>query len=127
MKLQLRHGLLFHSVCIRHKGNELEINDILIDTGSASTVISIDALSSIGIQPKPDDIIRTIRGVGGTEAVFSRKMDYIQVDNRKIEGFEIEIAGMDYGFDINGVLGTNFLIPSGAILNLRNLSIDYID
>ncbi len=28
---------------------------------------------------------------------------------------------MDYGFEINGILGMNFLINSGAIINLKGM------
>lgn len=32
---------------------------------------------------------------------------------------------MDYGFDINGIVGMNFLRQAGAVLNLRDLTLDY--
>jgi hypothetical protein len=41
--------------------------------------------------------------------------------------FEIEVGGMDYGFEINGILGMDFLLRAGAILNLRELSLEFFD
>jgi len=32
---------------------------------------------------------------------------------------------MDYGFTIDGILGMDFLISTGAILNLRDLTLGY--
>jgi len=32
---------------------------------------------------------------------------------------------MDYGFEINGILGMDFLLQTGAIINLRDLSLDF--
>jgi hypothetical protein len=89
------------------------LDNILLDTGSALTVISIDVLSDIGIKPEPTDIIRTIRGVDGTEAVFGRFVDYIKVDTFKIEKFEIEVAGMD------------FLFSAGAIIDLHTIELNF--
>ena len=39
--------------------------------------------------------------------------------------FQVDIGGMDYGFDINGILGTDFLIQSGAILDLHDTTITF--
>jgi len=49
------------------------------------------------------DVLYTIRGVGGTEAVFSRRIDRLQLGDREVVDFEVEIGGMDYGFEINGI------------------------
>ncbi|GAB4398787.1 MAG: hypothetical protein OHK0052_21980 [Anaerolineales bacterium] len=39
--------------------------------------------------------------------------------------FEIEVGGMDYGFDMNGILGMDFLLGIGAILDLSQLQITF--
>jgi len=39
--------------------------------------------------------------------------------------FEIEIGGMDYGFEINGILGMDFIIRAKAIINLAEMRIDF--
>jgi hypothetical protein len=66
-----------------------------------------------------------LRGIGGHEMVFNRRIDRLQVGERALAQFAIEIAGMDYGFEINGILGMNFLREAGAVLNLRDLTLDY--
>ena len=43
--------------------------------------------------------------------------------NLEVEDFEIEIGLMDYGFEIDGILGMDFLIEVGAILNLERLEV----
>lgn len=35
----------------------------------------------------------------------------------------IEVGVMDYGFDINGILGMDFLIETGAIIDLARMEI----
>ncbi len=74
-----------------------------------------------------EDLLFTIRGVGGTEVVFTRKIDYLQLGEHKLSNFDVEIGGMDYGFEINGILGMDFLRRTGAIINLRELRIDFTE
>jgi hypothetical protein len=44
MKLVLRESLLFTSLTLAYRGARLEIDDILVDTGSSTTLLSIDAV-----------------------------------------------------------------------------------
>jgi hypothetical protein len=125
MQLTLRDDLLFASVKVAYRGAEIEIQDMLVDTGSASTMFATDIVAQIGIIPEPQDILRMIRGVGGTEVVFTRQVDCLQVGQESIEQFRIEVGGMDYGFRINGILGTDFLVKAGAIINLRTLRLEF--
>lgn len=71
MQLLLRYGLPFTTVTISYGGATIDIPDILVDTGSGSTILSADILGPIGITPLPEDTLSTIRGVGGNEVVFS--------------------------------------------------------
>jgi hypothetical protein len=45
------------------------MENVLLDTGSASCIFSTDRLLEAGIYLKPTAHIRRIRGVGGEEAV----------------------------------------------------------
>ena len=125
MQLIRRYDLPFTSVSISYRGSTIEIPQVLVDTGSASTVISADLVDSIGIFPLPDDRIVTIRGVGGSEVVFRRRVDCLQVGEKKLTNFELEVGGMDYGFEINGILGMDFLAEAKAIINLHTMSLTF--
>ena len=116
--LVLRHSLPFLSIRLHHERQVLEISGVLVDTGSASTVVSADSVFEIGITPRPQDRLRTLRGIGGTETVFTRTIDRLGVGDLAIDGMEIEVGGMDYGFEIRGILGMDFLLRTGAILDL---------
>jgi len=126
MRLTLRDNLPFVTATIAYKGSAIAVPHVLIDTGSARTIFAADIVTRIHISPAPGDILYTILGVGGAEVVFSRQVDSIQVGDRQLSQFEIEVGGMDYGFDINGILGMDFLRQAGAILNLAELSIDFV-
>jgi len=127
MQLVLKDNLPFLSVKVGNDGKSTVISDVLLDTGSASTIISADYLNVIGIQPSPEDVLNTIRGIGGVEVVFVRKVEFLEVGERKVLNFEIEVGGMDYGFKINGILGMDFLTESGAIIDLHEMSLDFRD
>ena len=57
--------------------------------------------------------------------VFSRKVDQIEIGERRLKSFEIEIGAMEYGFEINGILGMDFLTKAKAIINLHELKIEF--
>lgn len=125
MQLVLKDNLPFTSVFIGYRGSEIEISNILIDTGSASSIFSSDIVENIHIVPSPHDTLQIIRGIGGTEVVFKRRVDFLKIGEHSLPNFEIEIGGMDYGFKIHGILGMDFLIESGAIINLKKMQIQF--
>ncbi len=125
MQLNLRDGLAFISVVVTYAGKTCVIPDVIVDTGSAATMFSADQLVALDIAPEPDDVLYTIRGVGGTEVVFSRKMSCLQIGSREVTDFEIEVGGMDYGFTVSGILGMDFLLQTGAILDLEHLELSF--
>ncbi len=126
MRFTLRDNLPFVTVTLAYRGVSVMVPHVLIDTGSARTIFSFDIVSGIQITPTPEDILYAIRGVGGMETVFSRMVDYIQVGEHQLPQFEIEVGGMDYGFDIQGILGMDFLRQARAVLNMADLSMDFV-
>lgn len=125
MQLSLQDNLPFVAVTIAHGGKKIEIPNVLIDTGSGGTLFSADAVATIGIAPQSEDILRHVHGVGGSEVVFMRKVELLQVGDYSYRGFEIEVGGMDYGFDIRGILGMDFLLAAGAQIDLERLTIEF--
>ena len=125
MKLRLKDSLPFVTLTVWHKGETARISAVLVDTGSASTILAADSLIPIGIEPSPDDPLHTIRGVGGIEVVYLHKVDYLEVGESKVAEFEIEVGGMDYGFEINGILGMDYLKTSGAIIDLHEMQVNF--
>jgi hypothetical protein len=49
----------------------------------------------------------------------------VSIEAQTVTDFEIEVGGMNYGFDIDGILGMDFLTRAGAIINLRDLRLDF--
>jgi len=125
MQFVLKGNLPFTTVVIGYQDSKVEVTDVLIDTGSASSIFSADIVERIQIMPSPHDTLQVIRGIGGTEVVFKRRVDFLELGDFKLANFEIEVGGMDYGFKIHGILGMAFLIGSGATINLKRMQIRF--
>lgn len=125
MQLNLNYDIPFVDVVLIYQGKRINVDNVLVDTGSARSVFAADIVNTLGIYYEPDDIIETVRGVGGIETVFERAIDTIQVDDYELAEFIIQVGGMDYGFDIRGILGMDFLAQSQAILNFGTFTMAF--
>jgi hypothetical protein len=71
MKLALIGGLPFVAATATFRGQSIDLEHVLVDTGSAGTVFAADHLLEIDVLPEPDDPLRRIAGVGGSEVLDS--------------------------------------------------------
>lgn len=125
MQLTFRHDLAFVTATLTYSGVSIEIANVLVDTGAASTIINADLAADAGVFVSPTDTLRRLRGVGGHEHVFSRRVDRFAIGDHGVSDFEIEIGEMDYGFQLGGILGMDFLRAAGAVIDLGRLTIDF--
>ena len=121
MKIRLRDSLPYVTASLTYEGQQLSFRNVLLDTGSAGVIFSTERVLTIGLTYEPDDRVHRIRGVGGTEFVFTKRLDCLAVGELQINDFQIEVGAMDYGFDIDGIIGMDFLIQVGAIIDLAIL------
>jgi len=89
----------------------------LVDTGSAATLFASDYVREFGIDSEPEDKIRKIVGVGGNEYVIEKRIDALIIDGVSIENSIIQLGEMDYGFEINGVIGGDVLMRAKIIID----------
>ncbi len=123
MRIRLENGLPYVTISLSHRGQQLELENVLLDTGSAGTIFSADKVLALGLRYETDDTVHRIRGVGGAEFVFSKQVDHVFLGHLTLSGFEIEIGAMDYGFEFDGILGTDFLLQVRAVIDLDQLQI----
>lgn len=123
MKIRLGHGLAYVEATLSFRGRNLRVGDVILDTGSAGTIFSVDRLLERGIVPEGGDALQRIRGIGGTEFVFMKRLDHLSVGELEVPSFEVEVGAMAYGFPGEGVLGLDFLLQSGALIDLRQLEL----
>lgn len=120
-KLQIENGLLLTDMELVYRRKKLKLNKVLVDTDSGGTILSLDLVETVGLIGEAGDTIYRISGVGGSEFVFSKIVDSLMIGNLKVTDFTIEIGSMDYGFDLDGIIGLDFLKKVGAIIDLDQL------
>lgn len=120
-------GIPFTSISLAHKGNTLKIERVLVDTGSATTIFSADFLERFGVVPDHNDAIHRMAGIGGYEYVIQKRIDGLKLDDMLIKNVDIQLGDMDYGFEINGILGFDILSKMGATINLSSHTISFRD
>jgi hypothetical protein len=123
MRIQVRDGLPYVPVTLLYRGQQLDLANVLLDTGSAGTLFAADQVLAVGLQYEADDLVQRIRGVGGAEFVFIKRIDRLAVGELQVSDFDIEVGAMDYGFAIDGIIGTDFLLQVGAVIDLSRLEI----
>lgn len=124
-RLVIEDGLLLTDLEITFRGQSLCLQRVLVDTGSGGTIISTDLAESIGIIAEVDDMIYRISGVGGSEFVFSKIVDSIKIGEIETRDFQIEVGSMNYGFDLDGIIGLDFLQQIKAIIDIAQLTIRF--
>ena len=117
-EIRLVGGLPFVRAAVAYRGRRIDLDNVLLDTGSGGSVFSADELLSVDLHFERGDPVRRIRGVGGTEFVFTKPVDALTLGSFQVEGFQIEVGALDYGFTIDGILGMDYLLRAGAVLDL---------
>ncbi|ALP36547.1 hypothetical protein ASL14_10615 [Paenibacillus sp. IHB B 3084] len=117
------YELPFVKVNVTFRGEELTLSKMLLDTGSASTLLNADIVREIGMVPEGNDDVDIIRGVGGVEYVYTKFLDSITLEESTLKNFQVEIGSMDYGMQIDGILGFNFLKLVGAIIDAKAMEV----
>lgn len=123
MIIQVEDNLPFVSITVTHKQLSITLDNILLDTGSAGTILAIDQIDALELAPEPDDAIFQVLGVGGSEYVFSKRVDALALGDIQVHDFAIEVGAMRYGIDLNGIVGLDFLLKTGAVIDLKRLEI----
>ncbi len=121
--LTFRDALVFVELDVTYRGQTLHLSDILLDTGSRGTLISVEAVESIGLEGELTDTIRKIFGVGGVEYVIEKTVDSVTLAGVTVSNFAVELGKMNYGFVINGIVGLDLLRAVRATIDLDALAL----
>lgn len=123
MNFELKYGIPFISVVLKHGDKEIVLKNVVIDTGSGGTILPTETAFELGLEAELEDSLQRIRGVGGTEFVYEKVIDSIQLGDVTVQNFKIQIGAMNYGFGINAILGMNFLKAGELLIDCGKLEI----
>ena len=123
MTIRLEDDLPFVIVTVTYNGQSIELENVLLDTGSAGTAFSIARLLEIGLEVALGDPIHRIRGVGGAEFVFMKTLDALIIGETVLEQVEIEVGALEYGLPLDGILGMDCLLRVGFVIDLATLEL----
>lgn len=62
-------------------------------------------------------MVDSIQGVGGIEYVYTKNLEAIYFEEVCIDNFSVEIGSMDYGFEIDGIIGFDFIQMAGLVID----------
>lgn len=127
MKIEKKHDLLVASITITFGGRSTRIHDLVIDTGVAHSIISLDEVEGIGIAGELNDEIVYMHGIGGTEQALRKRVDLVSFAGFLLDGIHLEFWDFGSHGGINGLIGLDILEAGGFLIDLRGLEVQWTD
>ncbi|WP_047154986.1 retropepsin-like aspartic protease [Aneurinibacillus tyrosinisolvens] len=122
MQIQLIDDLLQTSMTIGYRGRSLMIDNLVIDTGAAHSLLSSDIVSEIGIKFENGDKLVRSFGIGGDEYSFRKQIDLIQIGDLVIKDIRIDFGVFHEDINyINGLIGLDILKSGNMIIDLDRM------
>ncbi|MEL6152298.1 MAG: hypothetical protein AAFR56_21885, partial [Chloroflexota bacterium] len=78
-----------------------------------------DFLFPDGLPAQFDGRIRRMRGIGGWEFVLESAVDEMTTGDLNQTYFRVQLAKLDYDTSMDGILGMDFLLAVGAVIDLK--------
>jgi len=124
MKIQMEDGLPIVTVSLRYKGRMLRLDDVLLDTGCSTTIFDTDEVEVMGlIIDRKNGRPRRMYGVGGeSELCYEQTVNDLEIDNYHLDSFQIQLGITKETYGFNGILGVDFMIKSGLIIDFYEKS-----
>lgn len=117
---QLSNGLLVAPLEITYRGITHTVKDVVIDTGAVRSILHVDAVDALDINPSPTDPISRLQGVGGDDFSFRRRMDQAVFIDFRFDGMTLDFGRIE---GINGLIGLDILRSGGFFIDLNGLEI----
>jgi hypothetical protein len=124
MNIDLIDDLLQTSMTIIYKGISLTIDNLVIDTGAAHSLLSSDIVSQIGIKfHNGDKLVRSF-GIGGDEYSFRKRLEQIQLGSLILNDINIDFGVFHEDIDhIKGLIGLDILKNGELIIDLHSMKV----
>ena len=121
-RLKVRDGLLFTQAALKRQ-QLVRVVKLLIDTGSTYTILSWEALLSLGLNPASSLTRRHVTSANGLIVAPEVEIDEFYSLGQRIEHFPVLAHTIPLGSQVSGVLGMNFLRRFDTNLNFKQATI----
>lgn len=121
MKINFDGQLLTTSLIVTFRGKSLQINDVVIDTGSSHTVITPDLLEKIEVYYENGDPIYEAYGIGGSIPFYTKTVNKIQIGTFEVNDKEIDVGTLPKNH--SGLLGLDILKTYHFIIDMDKLEL----
>lgn len=121
MKIQMQDGLPIISVSLAYKGKLIRLDGVLVDTGCSTTIFDTDEVEEVGlIIDRKGGRPRRMYGVGGeSELCYEQTVTNLEIDDYLLDSFQIQLGMTKETYGFNGILGVDFMIKSGLIIDFQ--------
>jgi len=118
-KLNWKDGLLYTSISIVHDEKQVVVDNVIVDTGAFHTIIAPEFLDKLDVGFSEDDRLVKASGYGGSVCYSVRKsINKMICGDIELENIRLDFGEIDPNERVNGLLGLDFLISAGVIIDL---------
>ncbi|WML53311.1 aspartyl protease family protein [Neobacillus sp. PS3-12] len=121
MNIQMEDGLPIVTISIGYNGRILKLENVLLDTGCSTTIFDTDEVEKVGsfIDHKNGRPRRMYRVGGESELCYEQTVTQFEIDNFLLDSFHIQLGITKETYGFNGILGVDFMIMSGLIIDFN--------
>ena len=124
MKFKFQNGLIWISVTIIYERNPIQIDNCVVDTGSATTAIDIDQIEINYLKPSK---LKRLFGIGGgTQEVICQNVDALKIGEIVIPEVELEFGDLQGRLGINGFIGNDILCKFNLHIEYKSKNLKLI-
>lgn len=121
--LHYKDGLLYASIILQESDKSVIIDDVIVDTGAYHTIILTDYLEDLDVAFTEDDELVKSSGYGGLQmSSVRKKIEKVTIGDISLTNMKIDFGEIDTYERVNGLVGLDFLMSAGVIIDLVDLT-----
>lgn len=126
MKIELNpDGIILCSLKLIHHAREVIVHNLVLDTGASETIIYRHAVKDLDIHLEDNDEFVFMRGIGGRETAFRKKVKSVEFGNFVAADFPIDFGDVseEEQSDFSGLLGLDILSAGRFVIDLDDMEL----
>lgn len=121
--LVVRDRLLFTRAALRQQ-KLFRVVSLLIDTGASQTIISLETLLSLGVEPSSSTTRKQVTTANGLVWMPQVEIEELHALGQSVASLRVLAHTIPIGSQVNGVLGMDFLRQFGFTLDFKQAVIE---